>query len=876
MGDWPLTGRDRELAAGADALRRSRSVVIAGGPGTGRTRLARELLDRAATAGNVTVSVTATAAARAVPLGALAPLLPGLAPGADLFTRAIAAVERRTVGSTMVALVDDAHLLDDVSAALVHQLAAHEVLTVVATVVTGAPAPDAVVALWKDGHAERIDLAPLDDESLGSLVDAVLPGGVDGATRRALVTTAAGSPMALREMLADALGSGALDAVEGPWRAPAPLAQAARVADLLADSLSDVTGAAREVLELLAIGGPLGVSLLEQLVAPVELEALEAAGLLTVERRGARLEADLVPGPCREVLRAQLPALRHRRLAGALAGAVESCGARRAEDLRNVVVWGLDAGSSVDPERLVIAARDAHRALDFDLALRLARAAWGSNRTAVTGHLLGHLLWLAGQHSEADAVLGEALLRAEDDEAVVHVTNTLASNRLRGLQDPVGAAAAFQRSAERLGDQRCRAVLDAHHAALEVLEGRVADALARAEPYLDPAEPWLFAEAAVAAAPALALAGRTADAAALAEHAFAVHSGLPRRPFAADDAGIHWVSLVTAKLLGGRLAEGEKLATAAYEASLAANSLNGQAWFALFLGSSAQLMGRMRTAGRWFCESAAAFERLGDTGLRRVAVAGSALAAAVAGSPDRTGGALGELEADGSVAVRLYETMAAQARAWVAFGHGQRAAARSILATAAGDDLANGRVAMAVQAVHDLSRLGEADSALELFGGIRRAEVDGELLPAMVDDVEARAISDPAALEDVAARFEKMGAVLFAAEATAGAASARAQRDESRRAAALARRAVELAGRCEGAVTPALVGVLAGTPSLTRREAELAGLAAKGLTNGGIAARLGVSVRTVENHLGRAYAKLGVTSRQELAGVLSGGERPSE
>jgi DNA-binding CsgD family transcriptional regulator len=35
-----------------------------------------------------------------------------------------------------------------------------------------------------------------------------------------------------------------------------------------------------------------------------------------------------------------------------------------------------------------------------------------------------------------------------------------------------------------------------------------------------------------------------------------------------------------------------------------------------------------------------------------------------------------------------------------------------------------------------------------------------------------------------------------------------------------------------------------------------------------IAARLGLSVRTVDNYLGRAYTKLGVTSRAELAALL--------
>ncbi|MET0769573.1 MAG: helix-turn-helix transcriptional regulator [Solirubrobacteraceae bacterium] len=45
-------------------------------------------------------------------------------------------------------------------------------------------------------------------------------------------------------------------------------------------------------------------------------------------------------------------------------------------------------------------------------------------------------------------------------------------------------------------------------------------------------------------------------------------------------------------------------------------------------------------------------------------------------------------------------------------------------------------------------------------------------------------------------------------------------------------------------------------------------LAAGGLSSAEIAARLVVSVRTVDNHLQRAYGKLGIGSRQELAGAL--------
>ncbi len=51
---------------------------------------------------------------------------------------------------------------------------------------------------------------------------------------------------------------------------------------------------------------------------------------------------------------------------------------------------------------------------------------------------------------------------------------------------------------------------------------------------------------------------------------------------------------------------------------------------------------------------------------------------------------------------------------------------------------------------------------------------------------------------------------------------------------------------------------------LTPRELQVAGLAARGMTNREIAAKIGVSMRTVEGHLYQIFAKLGITSRAEL------------
>ena len=57
---------------------------------------------------------------------------------------------------------------------------------------------------------------------------------------------------------------------------------------------------------------------------------------------------------------------------------------------------------------------------------------------------------------------------------------------------------------------------------------------------------------------------------------------------------------------------------------------------------------------------------------------------------------------------------------------------------------------------------------------------------------------------------------------------------------------------------------------LTRREAEIARLAAQGLRDKDIAEALTLSVRTIESHLATTYRKLNIASRRELDGALNG------
>jgi len=62
--------------------------------------------------------------------------------------------------------------------------------------------------------------------------------------------------------------------------------------------------------------------------------------------------------------------------------------------------------------------------------------------------------------------------------------------------------------------------------------------------------------------------------------------------------------------------------------------------------------------------------------------------------------------------------------------------------------------------------------------------------------------------------------------------------------------------------------IVGGPESLTASERRVARLAADGLANKEIAQTLFVTVKTVEIHLSRAYRKLDIGSRSELARAL--------
>ena len=361
---WPLVGRSAELRQVRSYLTRSspHAVVLAGAAGVGKTRLALECLRLAERMGLPTARIVATRSAAALPFGALAPLLPGLAVGeagldesVDLVRRCSDALAERAGGRRLVLFVDDCHLLDPASAAVIHQLAAGERAFVLATMRSGEPAPDAVVALWKDGLAERVELVGLPDDSVADLLVAALGGPVDPATLALVGERCHGNVLFLRELVLGALVDGSLSNDGGIWRLIGPLSPSQRLVELVEARLVGLDPEERALLELVSFGEPLGAADLSRLADPALAEGLERRGLLAVERSGHRLEIHLAHPLYGDVLRARTPAMRVPKIALALAEVFEASGARRPEDVLRIATLRLESGGG-DPELLLAAA----------------------------------------------------------------------------------------------------------------------------------------------------------------------------------------------------------------------------------------------------------------------------------------------------------------------------------------------------------------------------------------------------------------------------------------------------------------------------------------------------------------------------------------
>lgn len=868
MADWPLIGRERILAH-LRALTEDascRGVVLAAPAGVGKTRLATEVLRSAGQAGMRTLVANGSAAAAEVPLGAMASTLSafggmrnGPAEDAGTFLQdAVTHLIDQAGTDRVFLLIDDAHLLDQASAALVHQVAQRGGVFLLITLRTREHPPDAITALWKDALLERIELPELEAADIERLLATALGGPLDGGTLAELVARTKGNLLFLREIVTAARDDGSLRFEHDLWRLVSDSALPEVLVEVVEARLARLRPPEKRLLQLLAIGEPLGTRELEALSSYEVAEGLEDSGLIISINDGQRLELRLAHPVYGEALRSRLSGLQSRRLARALAEVSESTGLRRRDDVLRVGVWRLAAGGG-RPQHLLAAALTARWRHDLTLAHRLASAAVNAGAGLEAELLTAQLLVRLGRLSEADE-LYTRLSRSADPR--YRVRATLARVDLAQAADRPQEMRARLAEIDTPADPDLRAAVAARQCtATLALEGPRA-ALAMPVPDLDPNQ----GDAAFALystrATCLARMGRSD----LAEQELARVTDT-----APDSARLGWwriphsSSVAQQQVQAGRLKESIDRLREQYAQAVAVGSAELQMAIAHSLGRHYVDAGRPRTAAKFVNEALAISERLGYDVLRYESLRALALTDALARRPDRARESLAIVRS-AKHDLPHYRGALGEATAWTAAAAGDlEAAAAEFQHTAAVcEDI--GDLVHAAGALHGLVRLDRAHLAAEGLARLRPA-MDGPWTELYLRHAHGLARANGPDLEATAAEFDRLGASLLAAETYADAARMYQHAGDPRQATATRNLAATVAQQCEGAQTPAL-DCLQDRKPLTPAELETAHLAAAGQSNKAIAATLQLSVRTVETRLQYAYAKLGISRRSDLAHVL--------
>jgi DNA-binding CsgD family transcriptional regulator len=858
---WPLTGRDIELEniATARGDTRCRGVVLSAAAGVGKSRLAREAHSAAERDGALVGWVQATSSAASVPLGAFASLIPDDARTDDtlrLMRHSADVLVERASGRRIVVSVDDAQLLDPVSAALVLHLTNTDTAFVIATVRSGEPCPDAIVSLWKDAGARRMELQRLSDEAVGMLVEAALDGPVEQSALRWVVETSQGNALYVRELVSAAVDGGTLTCTRGLWRLSGPPAISPSLAELVSRRMAGLGNGERGALELLAVGEPLTLDEVAGLADYSALVELESRGLVAVEGEQVRLAHPLHG----EVLRQELPVLRARHHRLRVADTIRERDRLAPSDALRVARLLLDAGAEIPADLLVDAARAANVAGDPELGAELAERARAHGAGVPAALVLARAHSLRKRYEEAESVLASVADDVGPDRLGLEYLAECVEVLFWGLYKEADTRAllGYARGWSTDPDWQRQllplrliyaAAEDDHEAAVAALRGLrddpATDAATRAMAERRLAV-WLFFMG--QAREADELARRQRPRVPLRDHGDALALGIGR--LIAFESGENLPGLDV--LMGKTLQEAVRF-----------NDHEAAGHAAFSLGYTNHLAGRYRDAARWYEEAELHFELQDTFGtlihVRAMRVGADYFAGeieAALASLERMHAALG-----GRTPLSTQAAYVARAEGWAARIDGTAAASRWFLDAA---DALSHMPGFAAQLVYEALRAGGPAGAVADQLTPLAARCDARLVEAYAAHATALAARDGEALLAVADEMASIGALAYGVEASVNAGDtfvAAGREDSARRAAARARE-LHVAG--QGTEPPVIDGLDGPATMLTSREAQLVELARRDLSNAEIADQLVLSVRTVETHLYRAMRKLGVSDRREL------------
>jgi DNA-binding CsgD family transcriptional regulator/tetratricopeptide (TPR) repeat protein len=838
-------------------------AVVSGAAGVGKSRIAREALSFAKSRGFEVRWVVGASSARSIPLGAFtAWARPGATETVQLVRGVIDALVIPGSGARVVLAVDDAHLLDDLSIFVVHQLVQRNAAKVVFTVRDGESIPAGLQEIWSSAPFDRLDVQPLSLPETAAALAATLAGPVEPGSAQRLWKLTGGNALYLRNIVEQEVADGRLSQQRDTWHWSGDPALSPDLIGVVESRIGTLSGPVGDVIDILAVAEPIDLDTLMHIADPTAIEEAEMRNLVTLEPGGGRVQARVAHPIYSEVRRRRASVARLRRLRGLVAA--ELTKAVDAEDVRAVVkraALSMESDLPPDADLLVRAAHGAVWLADLQLADRLAEAAVAAGAGPEPNLVRAHALSWLSRGQEADAVLDGVAASELTEVDRARLGFLRASNMLWALGDPDRAIEIVDEAVD-ISSSQARSYLDAFRTVHWFATDNPQAARQTAnELVLADLPPVVGAEIGWALTVVAGEAGQTTEAVAHAETGYQAATrrfDAPQMRFNIADAHL------TALLLAGRVSDALEVAD---EVRRQADDLPGEAQLlgAAVAGRAALGRGQLGSACRLLKHAAVGLSAAGHVmgwGFRYTVVLVTALA--MHGDSDAAGRALAELD-DVRRPFRMLDWERSLASAWVAASQGAVSEAIGGCLSAAERAAGNGQFGAEVLCLQTATQFGDRTCASRLAE--LESIVEGPRVGLAARFAAALRDGDGDELSKVSEGFEELGDRVAAVDAAAHAALT--YRRHGQRGSALGRstRASALAEDCGGLVTPALREAAVPLP-LTEREREIAMLIGQGLSNRAIAERLTLSPRTVESHVLRAMAKTGATNRDELAALV--------
>ena len=270
------------------AARADHAVFVSGAVGSGRTTFALTLFRQL---GFQFYWLTGSRALREVPFAVVSSLcsqIPQTRQAGAEPVAMIAALTSLAASTEIWILLDRAEQVDEHSAAVLAQLATAQNLhlVVASTGVRHLPAALGQLATLHQSH--KVQIQPLDLQDADFLASHHVGGPVESITIRRLLHDCGGNPLHLRELLADAQQSSALRRAGEYWTLhPQWEPTGERITDLVNTVLQLQADSLRATVAQLALTGPLPLRTARRILGGAELDATLDAGLVRLTRNPA-------------------------------------------------------------------------------------------------------------------------------------------------------------------------------------------------------------------------------------------------------------------------------------------------------------------------------------------------------------------------------------------------------------------------------------------------------------------------------------------------------------------------------------------------------------------------------------------------------------